>query len=117
MPETSDAAAAKVAKPTPEMEKIVLEGVVAFAEPEQRLAKAKAKIAPLEPLFRRGYAAGMMGLLQTNAMCAKASAAAGLVAQAELLIAELHIEATAIAVAKGCDVPQPAGPLSGGGGR
>lgn len=96
------------------MKNIVNEGVVAFADAEQRAEKAAAKVLALQAIFRAGNEAGMMGLLQTNAMCAKARAAAGFIAHAEAIVAELHIEATNIAIKCGCDVPEP---RSGGGGR
>lgn len=97
-----------------EMDTIVTDGVVAFAEAEQRLEKAARKAAALQDIFVRANDAGMMGLLQTNEMRAKARAAAGLVAQAEVIVAALHREATDIAIRNGVDVPQP---RSGGGGR
>lgn len=97
-----------------DMRTVVNDGVVAFAAAETKLESAAKKAEALQTIFDRGNALGMMGLLQANEMRAKARAAAGLVAQAEVIVAALHREATDIAVSKGVDVPQP---RSGGGGR
>lgn len=93
----------------PNQQQLVEEGVGIFEQAETRSRKAAQWAAKLVPLFEAANGLAMMGGLQTGRMKAKAMAAAGLIAQAELLLWELHSEATQIAKDNGVDVIVVAG--------
>lgn len=91
------------------MQGLVNEGVEIFEQTETRTRKAQQWALRLPPVFMAANGLGMMGALQTAEMCAKAKAAAGLLAQAELLLFELHSAATKIAQDNGVDIVTTAG--------
>lgn len=100
--------------PKADMRAVVEDGVKAFALAEDRARKAYAATLALHKILDRGNALGMMGALQSMRMEAKARVAAGKIAEAEMMIVELHRECTDIAIGQGVDVPTME---SGGGGR
>lgn len=93
------------------MEEIVQAGVEAFEAAEVKCQQAQRKALLLPAVFTAANEALMMGSLQTQAMIAAAKSAAGMMAQAEAILWQLHREATEIAIKNGVDV---VGTLGGG---
>lgn len=97
---------------------VVVHGVTAFKRIEDRLAALDVDIARLTATFDAARAAGMCGTNQHRRILADVMVARGKAAEALSIIAALHIEGTAMAVAAGVDQVEAGGvvvPLGGGG--